>query len=112
MSETVTIKGKFKKVSDDVDKWKTEYLTKNNLSVEEYFDDIQETFWQTGDDDKYIVTDNAVYEVIENEKDDPFGDLAEVFKTGDNEYTFVTQFYNGGTCLMEQLEEMAERIEK
>ncbi len=60
-------------------------------------------------DDKFIVLDGGLYEFIEKE------DLGEDYfcymkKNDGGTINFITQFYNGGTCLNEMLEDELIRI--
>lgn len=61
------------------------------------------TMWfdETGDYEKYILVNNEVWSVEDQNIDEDEGMLV---KLSDNEYQYYTSFYNGGTCLSEQLE--------
>ena len=49
---------------------------------------------------KYLVTATDVYEICDTELD---SDFCDIHKNSDGTYSYVTQFYNGGTYLQEML---------
>lgn len=59
----------------------------------------------------YITTGTSIYEVEDINHGDDF-DLIDMTKVSDNAYSYVAQFYNGGTCLTEVLENELKNIEK
>ena len=58
----------------------------------------------------YIYTKSILFKVFNVKNYEDYGYFCDVQKTDDNEYRFITQYYNGGTCLSEILEEEADKI--
>lgn len=59
--------------------------------------------------EKFLVTKDAIYEKFDHMQLEE-SDVYHVEKNDDGTYTFVMQFYNGGTYLDECLEEGLDRI--
>ena len=58
----------------------------------------------------YIYNKSILFKVFDVKNYEDYGYFCDVQKTGDREYKFITQYYNGGTCLSEILEEEADKI--
>lgn len=58
----------------------------------------------------YIYRKETLFKVFNVKNYEEYGYFCDVTKTGDKEYKFITQYYNGGTCLFEILEEEANKI--
>ena len=128
MSSTETCIGKLRTFSctfnkDDLEKYSknrmfinypskyTEYLTKGFPSwVKDWFDALNDELY-----------DNNRAQLFYNEKTGELWEsynvksldeeyFCELINEGADTYTFVTQFYNGGTCLSEILEEEIENL--
>lgn len=103
MSEQETYIGKFKKVSSNPEEFSKFYLAHvENLSPEEA---SLETLL-----DKYsnfFVANGVLYEIIDLEELET-SDQTVFHKESDDTWSFYTSFYNGGTCLEEQLENFEE----
>lgn len=111
MSETVGLKGKLTlckkyKDADELeanlqDFWKS-------IPIEErdkYYKDVEEIDTYELEDNDYIVIDgNCIYK-LELEELDIDDDFIELTQVQDGVYEFITQFYNGSTCLKEMLQE-------
>lgn len=59
----------------------------------------------------YIYRKETLFKVsnVRNYEDEG-GFFYDAVKVSDNEYNFMTQYYNGGTCLYEILEEAADKM--
>ena len=93
--------------------WKPEITPGNHVNVDET-DNYMEEFWQANKDFPYKKLDvgNQSY-LIEMLEHKEFGEdeyPLEVSKNEDGTFDFIAQFYNGGTCLEECLEEELERL--
>lgn len=66
-------------------------------------DDPWATMWfeDTSEYDKYILIGNTVWET---EDTGIYSDGSIITKVNDDEFEYYTAFYNGGTCLSEELE--------
>lgn len=125
MSKTETHIGKFKIIcSNDED---TKKYIKENLSewwnIIEYKDgswDINEThgfyekYWKKNIPFDYdVIQVNDKHWLIKYEKHKEFDEsepIEEISLNSDGTYDFLTQFYNGGTCLSEMVGYMIEKI--
>lgn len=70
-----------------------EYKNKKNHANEEYF-----------------IHSEKLYRVIDHEKDDSENYFMKLSRNGDGSISFVGQFYNGGTCFSEMLEEALDEL--
>ena len=68
---------------------------------------FNDNMWKQG---MYIYKNDTLFKVFEIKDHECDGYFCEVNKTGDDEYRFITQYYNGGTCLSEILEEKCENL--
>lgn len=76
--------------------------TKLNLDwgvVEYLLDEYPDKYFYLGDKNE-----GKFYEIVDRERFDE-GDFFHVLDQDDTTITFITSFYNGGTCLSEMLEE-------
>lgn len=112
MSETVGYKGKLKlcKKYKDANElqanlqkfWQSIPREKRN----KFYQDVEEIDEYELEDNGYVIIDrNCIYK-IELDKDfDAYDNFVEITQIQDGVYKFVTQFYNGSTCLQEMLQE-------
>ena len=68
---------------------------------------FNDNMWKQG---MYIHKNDTLFKVFEIKDHECDGYFCEVNKTGDDEYRFITQYYNGGTCLSEILDEEVEKL--
>lgn len=61
---------------------------------------------------KYVVAGDNLYEITDHKRGDGYDDINLLFPNGDGSLNFVTQFYNGGTCLSEMLERSLKKHEQ
>lgn len=54
--------------------------------------------------DEYIQVDNDIYEIIEDKEEEESDFFINITESPEGVISYVTQFYNGGTCLSEMLE--------
>lgn len=73
---------------------------------------LNDEFWKSKEyhNDFIVFQNDILYRVydVKNHEEDGFFFHKE--KTGDDEYSFITQYYNGGTCLQEIIEEEIEKL--
>ncbi len=116
MSETEGYKGKLilcKKYKDanelqaNLQKfWQSIPREKRN----KFYQDVEEIDEYELVDNDYIVIDgNCIYKV-ELEDFDAYDDFVEITQVQDGVYEFITQFYNGSTCLKEMLQDGFDKI--
>ena len=65
---------------------------------------LQEDFY-----DHYFVYDDKIYNIQDKELDD---DICEAHKNEDGTIDYAVQFYNGGTCLSEMLENALKKLKR
>lgn len=114
MSHTETHFGKLRKIETElsIEEWCKEYCNSNGISEisstynDSWIDEFFDRFYN-----KFIISNDNIYEIFDHiEADDD--DVDYLHENPDGTYTFVMQFYNGGTCLSECLEEGLNRLAK
>ena len=119
MSETVGRKGKLilcKKYKDADELqanlqnfWQSiprEERDKDYKDVEEIDD------YELEDNGYIVINENCIYKVELDKEFDVYDNFVEVNQVQDGVYEFITQFYNGSTCLKEMLQEGFDQREK
>lgn len=101
-------------VEEWVRRWVVNYLMTNQDDYySEHIDDQDFNFlsafydlsWNTG----YVVTNKEVYRVVDHHLNSYF--ICNIQENTDGTYSYITQFYNGGTCLTEVLKNKLKSIE-
>jgi hypothetical protein len=113
MSHTETHVGKLRKVETgpNIEHWCQTYCHAEGIhQLSSYNDNWTEQF-RDHFYKKFLVTGDAIYEKFDHTELDE-SDVFHMQENPDGTYTFVMQFYNGGTCLDECLEEALEKIVK
>ena len=93
--------------------WKPEISSRGYVDIEETGAYIEEYFWADKNFPyKMLNVGNQTYlvEMLEHKE---FGEdeyPLEISKNEDGTFDFIAQFYNGGTCMEECLEEALERL--
>jgi len=112
MSYTETHIGKLKKVETqgNIEHWCQAYCCREGFDKlatynDNWIEQFKDHFY-----DKFLVTENAVYEKFDHIEVYE-SDVYHMQKNPDGTYTFVMQFYNGGTCLDECLEEGLQKLQ-
>ena len=72
-------------------------------------DTWERTYQSEISDQKYFVLNNQIWEVVDHVSADD-DDLDVFIPSSDGSYIFVYQFYNGGTCFGEVMEENLQKI--
>ena len=112
MSETVGYKGKLKlcKKYKDANElqanlqefWQSIPREKRN----KFYQDVEEIDDYELEDNGYVIIDgNCIYKVELDKEFDVYDNFVEITQVQDGVYEFMTQFYNGSTCLQEMLQE-------
>lgn len=102
-------------VEEWVRRWVVNYLMANQDDYySEHIDDqdfnFLSAFYDLSWNTRYVVTNREVYRVIDHHLDSDF--ICNIQENTDGTYSYITQFYNGGTCLTEVLEEKLKSIEE
>lgn len=112
MSETVGRKGKLTLCKKYKDADELQSNLKNfwqSIPREErdkYYKDVEEIDEYELEDNGYVVIDgNCIYKIELDKEFDVYDNFVEVNQVQDGVYEFITQFYNGSTCLKEMLQE-------
>jgi hypothetical protein len=109
MSEVETHYGKLRKVvigeKYTIEQWCEEKCKEEGITkLETYYHSWLENFIDEFHEKYFIINKEEVWEVIEHiEADD--SDIDIMIPNEDGTITFIQQFYNGGTCLSEVIEE-------
>ena len=105
MSCYETHRGVLKKVdTDDVRQYLFDLTNEKTIFDEDY--DVNEFIYDNHLEDKYIMLKNGLYEWLEHEcKYDDEDDFCNLKENQDKTISIYAQFYNGGTCLNEILNE-------
>ncbi len=116
MSQTETHFGKLRKVEfkpyQTLEQWceakcrelgKTELSSYTDTWYEQLKDDYSETFF---------FTNNDIWEAFEHHEVDDDDYIYHLQPNEDGTLTFIMQFYNGGTCLTECIEESLQKLNK
>lgn len=75
------------------------------LNNEDPFTQLREDFY-----DKYFIYNETIYKIEDKELDED--DICQGALNEDSSIDYVVQFYNGGTCLSEMLEEVVKKATK
>ena len=111
MSDYESHAGKLKKVNqygEDLNVCFRRILNKNNIEIDS--EDSLEEQVMSEFHQKYIVSGNDLYEIIEHEELDHSDSFAKLSKNEDGTISFFSTFYNGGTCLGEMLEDELKNL--
>jgi hypothetical protein len=115
MSETETHFGKLRKVvlneGYTVEDWcreKCEDAGYDEIASynESWVEQFRDTFHE-----KYFIVDDEIWEAVEHIENGD-SDIDVMLPNEDGTITFVHQFYNGGTCLSEVIEEGIQKLKK
>lgn len=69
-----------------------------------WYDSYKEAFFEESDENPYILNGEYVWEIIEDEEEDYYGELMILTPNNDGTLSFVAQYYNGATYLEEMIE--------
>lgn len=102
-------------VEEWIKRWVDNYLDTNKCS---YYSDHRgdpdfnytDAFYDLTYYNPYIITKDKIFKVYDNLLESDF--ICDINKNDNGEYTYITQFYNGGTCLTEVLGNKLKSIEK
>lgn len=93
-----------------------EYHNYNSLTVTHYrnpytYKSWEDLYWnELWDEDNLYKADGKVYKLVEHiETED---DIFKFWKNADGSISFVVEFYNGGTCLREMIEEGVREVNR
>lgn len=108
MSQNEFHSGKLKKLDLEgktLEEWCEAKCKEKEIEKRSWHDSWEEAMRDEGSE-VYIIVDDEVYEVIDHyeaDDDDPY--FIRMTPQEDGTIAFVTQFYNGGTCFSECMED-------
>jgi hypothetical protein len=111
MSQTETHFGKLKRVEINIplEEWFKEKCKEKGIEeIPSYYENWGETF-RDNFPNRFFIHDEEVWEAIDHIESDG-EDIDVMIPNEDGTITFVMQFYNGGTCLPEMIEEGLARL--
>lgn len=102
-------------VEEWIKRWVDNYLDINECS---YYSDhrsnpdfnYKDAFYGLTWHNPYIITGDKIFKVYDNLQESDF--ICNINKSSNGDYTYTAQFYNGGTCLTEVLEDELKSIEE
>lgn len=113
MSQTETHYGKLRRVETSLtaENWcKNQCILAGITELSSYHDSWEEEF-RDSFHEKYFIVNGQIWEVFDHiETED--GDIDIMIPNLDKTITFVQQFYNGGTCLSEVIENGLADLQK
>lgn len=107
MSEVELHTGKVWKVDISpltVEEWCEQQCRERGIEKYSFHDSYKEAFLDEGVED-YVIVDDEIYQYDNTCRNDYDG-IDYLNRNEDGSYFYITEFYNGGTCLSERLEEM------
>jgi hypothetical protein len=117
MSQTEHHIGKLRKVvineGSSVEDWCREKCQELGVPsmLPELYDSWEETLkYHLNLYEKYFFVNGEIWEAFEHIENDGFDDIDIMIPNEDGTITFIQQFYNGGTCLSEVIEEGLEKL--
>jgi hypothetical protein len=117
MSDDETRVGKLKKtdltVKEVVDKYLAEH-EEELPSIEKYytFPDSYEDFFRCELSSEYVLQNDTVYEVIEENAIPDYGDIYEASENSDGTINYVLRYYNGGCGFEEAIITALDRMKE
>lgn len=104
MSQQEFHTGKLRKISDNALQYAEDLIKED---IPSYCSNKLDYLLYSSKDKEYISTDNKLYEVYDHSKSDDC-DFFKVDKNEDGTFSFIGSFYNGGTCLEDELEHIKD----
>lgn len=108
MSHTETHIGKMKRVKCDSIEQKAGELMAFEGDRPEYFQTNKQ--WLLCEKENFVVIEDTLWEIIEDKELEGDDEINIMQENEDGTVSFVTRFYNGGTCLQEMLQEGFEKL--
>lgn len=107
MSQTETHFGKLRKIKLEVslEEWCKEKCKEKGITKIHSYNTSWEEAFRDEFYDKYFIVDGHVWKSFDHIKSDGYEDIDVMISNDDGTITFVLQFYNGGTCLSECIED-------
>lgn len=117
MSETETHLGKLRKIDlqgQTVGEWCEAKCRETGITALERWNKnwIDQMLDSEIGANQYFIAGDEIWEKVEHTKVDSDGDIDFMTINPDDTVTFVMQFYNGGTCLSEMIEESLKKLKK
>lgn len=114
MSQTETHFGKLRKVETTLtlEEWSKEKCNKENITELASYNDNWVEELRDNFNNKYFIIDDEIWEAIEHIESEDGDDIDIMIPNSDGTITFVQQFYNGGTCLSECIEDGIKKLTK
>lgn len=114
MSEMERHIGKIKKVDLNgltIEEWCKKRCEEFGFKKEFYYNSYRDVLFDK--DIPTVVDKNKnVWEIIEDKEEEDTEDISILTPNNDGTYSYIMQFYNGGTCLSEMLEDCIKNIKE
>lgn len=113
MSDDVHYKGKLKRLAveghEEIETYAKTYVEEQGDELKSYCDDYTEHL-RYEYNDKFVVIDDILWEVITKEEQDAYGSVFNLRHSKDDEYTYEVKYYNGGCGFEEALQEAFDEM--
>lgn len=113
MSYTELHIGKIKKVDLNgltVEEWCKNECEKHNITLDKWNDTYKDALFSYQDPIKVVDVNGILWEIEDNEREEGDNNISVLTPNSDGTHNYVMQFYNGGTCLSEMLEDAIKDI--
>ncbi len=113
MSQTETHFGKLRKVelTTTIEEFCKQKCNEKGITELPSYTSSWEEQFRDSFDEKFFIWENEIWEAIEHVEESD-GDIDVMIPNEDGTITFVMQFYNGGTCLSEMIEDGLKRLKR
>lgn len=115
MSEMERHIGKIKKVDLNnytVEGWCEQKCKALGIELGTYYKTYKEALLSDPYPSVMVEVNGNLWEVIEDKEEDDTSDISILTPNTDGSYNYIMQFYNGGTCLSEMLEDGIKNIKE
>lgn len=112
MSDYEHIKGRIKRIPQDIDETMEQYFERVTGCTDynkNYYDNLTDLIWDNNLDEKFIVLNRELYQFLDYKNITDYFDFCDITPITEDEFSFSTCFYNGGACLSEVLEDEFKR---
>lgn len=114
MSETERHVGKIKLVGSDkqiIEEWCKAKCESLGIGLGDYYEGYKGALLSEAYPAVAVEVDGVLWEIID-EEEDADDNLSHFTPVSDGVYSYVVQFYNGGTCLGEMIEEGIQKLKE
>lgn len=115
MSEMKRHIGKIKKVDLNgftIEEWCKRKCESLGVRLKPWNDTYKDAFFENQYPIEVVEVDGDLFEIIEDNEEEDTEEISIFTPNGNGTYSYVLQFYNGGTCLSEMIEEGIKKLRR